>query len=656
LAPWNANDQKVPQGRLALFSYVSVVFIVLLLIGFWKLQVVQSGHFSDLAERNQIRYIPIIAPRGALLDRDGRVLVDSYPSFSILLLRDDTKSFQKVLPQIEEGLGISKEDLEQQLDAAKYEPKFQPIVIKPGASQADIAFVESHRADIPVLELMMVQRRRYQHGEMLANAVGYVGEVSAQQLEDSNGHYRPGDIVGKAGLERQYNDQLEGTDGMRRVIVNSVGKAVRTLDDVEAIPGKPIQLSIDYDLQAIAEADMADKSGAVVALDGRTGEVLAMISRPTFDPNDFAVRIPTAEWAKLNTDPQTPLLNRAIQGQLAPGSVFKIVMATAMLESKALPADFHVYCGGHADFYGRVFHCWRPQGHGSVDVHQAIVASCDVFFYTIGKALGIEKIHDYAVGLGLGRPTGIDLPSEQAGLIPSEEWVERVYHHKWYAGETISVAIGQGSVTVTPVQLVRMIAAVASGGTLVQPHVLKDLPTVKQTRFPLSDDTVETVTQGMYGVINEGGGTGYSLRLQNVEFSGKSGTAQLMSYEAGAKMGKKGKNTNGWFVGYAPRRNPEIVVAAVVQDTDLHGGTTAGPVVRDLVKAYYDKKNAHTVQQATTAAPGQPSAAPAQPAAAASLARPSAHPSTASASAVPVESPAPPQPVLAAQPASVQHQ
>jgi penicillin-binding protein 2 len=603
LAPWGVNDQKVPQGRLALFSYVSVVFIVLLLVGFWKLQVVQSGHFSDLAERNQIRNIPIIAPRGALLDREGRVLVDSYPSFSILLLRDDEKALEKSLAMIEDGLGISKEDLEQQLETARYEPKFQPVVIKPAASEADIAFVESHRADLPVLELMMVQRRRYQHGEMLANTIGYVGEVSAQQLDQSDGHYRPGDIVGKAGLEREYNDQLEGTDGMRRVVVNSVGKAMRTLDDVEAIPGKPVQLTIDYDLQAIAEADMADKSGAVVALDGRTGEVLAMVSRPTFDPNDFAVRIPTAEWAKLNTDPATPLLNRAIQAQLAPGSVFKIVMATAMLDSKAIPANFTVYCPGHAQFYGREFHCWRPQGHGTIEVHRAIVDSCDVFFYTIGKMLGIDRIHDYAVGLGLGRRTGIDLPSEEPGLIPSEEWVQRVYHHKWYAGETISVAIGQGSVTVTPIQLTRMIATVASGGTLVQPHLLKNLASMKVEHFPIAEDAVEQVTQGMYGVINEGGGTGYSLRLQNVEFAGKSGTAQLMSYEAGAKMGKKGKNTNGWFVGYEPRRNPEIVVAAVVQDTDLHGGTTAGPVVRDLVKAYYDKKNAHLQQQATAMVP-----------------------------------------------------
>ncbi len=612
MAPWSANDQKIPQGRLALFSYVSVVFIVLLLIGFWKLQVVQSGHFSDLAERNQIRYIPIIAPRGALLDREGRVLVDSYPSFSILLLRDDSAALKKSLPQIEDGLGISKADLEGQLDAAKFEPKFQPIVIKPGASQADIAFVESHRADLPVLELMMVQRRRYQHGEMLANTIGYVGEVSAQQLEDSNGHYRPGDIVGKAGLEREYNDQLEGTDGMRRVIVNSVGKAVRTLDDVEAIPGKPIQLTIDYDLQEIAENDFANKEGALVAMDGRTGEVLAMVSRPTFDPNDFAVRIPAKEWAKLNTDPQTPLLNRAIQAQLAPGSVFKVVMATAMLESKALPASYTVYCPGYASFYGRVFHC--DHAHGSVDLHKGIVASCDVYFYNVGKILGIDRIDQYAFGLGLGHRTGIDLPGEEPGLVPSEDWVQRVYHHKWYPGSTISVSIGQGAVMVTPIQLARMVAAVANSGTLIPPHLLKDATGLKAGSFPLSEETVQTVTDGMWGVVNEPNGTTSGLvKLQNIDFSGKTGTAQTESFELQSKLGKKLKE-NGWFVGYAPRRNPEIVVAALVQAGGW-GSTSAAPIVRDVVKAYYDKKNAHMTQTATTAVPAQPSSPPSSPAA-----------------------------------------
>jgi penicillin-binding protein 2 len=600
------NDKRLPQERLAVTSYVIVGMIVLLLSGFWKLQIIDSDKYAQMAERNRVRSIPIIAPRGTMLDREGRVLVDNYPSFSVLLLRDSPSQVDKLLPQIADGLGMTLDEIKQEIEAANVMPKFQPIIIKPEASPSDIAFIESHRADIPVLEMLMVHRRRYPHGDMLANAVGYVGEVSAEQVEASDSKLKPGDIVGKAGLEREYNSTLMGTDGMRRVIVNSIGKEVGRLEQQEAIPGKPIQLTIDYDLQNVADTYMANKEGAVVALDGRTGEILAMVSRPTFNPNDFAIRIPSAEWQALNSDERTPLLNRAIQGQLAPGSVFKIVMSTAMLESKELPGNFTAYCPGHATFYGRTFHCWRPEGHGTVDLHKAIVDSCDVFFYTIGQRLGIDKIHEYATGLGLGRRTGIDLPSEEAGLIPSEEWVQRVYHHKWYAGETISVAIGQGAVTVTPIQLARMIAAVANGGTLVQPHLLKNL-TPKPESFPLADATVEQVTQGMYGVINEGG-TGSSLKLQNIEFSGKSGTAQLMSYEAGSHMGKKGKETNGWFVGYAPRRNPEIVVAAVIQGSSEHGGTTAGPVVRDLVKAYYEKKSGQPPKQYT--AKNEPGTAP----------------------------------------------
>lgn len=587
----------MPQGRLALFSYLCAGCVLLLLVGFWKLQVVQSGHFADLAEKNGIRSIPIIAPRGAMLDRDGRVLVDSYPSFSILLLRDNPKLLQKNLPQIEDGLGISNEDLQQQLDAAKNEPRFMPIIIKPAASEADLAFVESHRADLPSLDLMMVQRRRYPHAEMLANTVGYVGEVSPTELERSDGHYRPGDIVGKAGLEKEYNDQLEGTDGMRRVVVNSVGKAMRTLDNIEAIPGKPIQLTIDYDLQSVAENDFANKEGALIAMDARTGAVLAMVSRPTFDPNDFAVRIPSKEWQQLNADPETPLLNRAIQAQLAPGSVFKIVMATAMLESKAIPANYTVYCPGYAQFYGRTFHCDHP--HGEVDLHKGIVASCDVYFYNVGKLLGIDRIDHYATGLGLGRRTGIDLPAEEPGLIPSEDWVERVYHHKWYPGSTISVSIGQGAVMVTPIQLARMITAVANGGTLIPPHLLKNDTNLQSESFPLSEDTVQQVTDGMWGVVNEPGGTtSETVKLQNIDFSGKTGTAQTESFELQNKLGKHLKE-NGWFVGYAPRRNPEIVVAALVQGAGW--GSSVAPIMRDVVKAYYDKKNGQLPPQPSTA-------------------------------------------------------
>jgi len=611
LAPWNVNDQRIPQGRLVLFSYVSAALVVLLLVGFWKLQVVQSEHYSDLADKNGIRPIAIIAPRGPMLDREGRVLVDSYPSFSIMLLRDNPKLLEKSLPQIEEGLGIAKEDLEQQLEAAKFEPKFLPVVVKPAASEADIAFVESHRADLPVLELIMVQRRRYPLGEMLANTIGYVGEISPSELEKNPDRYRPGDIVGKAGLEKEYNDQIVGTDGMRRVVVNSVGKVIRTLDNVEAIPGKPIQLTIDEDLQRVAEADFANKAGGLVAMNARTGEVLAMVSRPTFDPNDFAVRIPPQEWAALNSDPNTPLLNRAIQAQLAPGSVFKVVMATAMLESKAIPATFTAYCPGSAVFYGRVFHC--DHAHGQVDLHKGIVASCDVYFYNVGQRLGIDRISYYASGLGLGQKTGIDLPGEQSGLVPSEEWSERVNHHKWYPGSTISVAIGQGAVTATPIQLARMITAVANGGTLIPPHLLKDATGLKPGSFPLSDDTVQQLTDGMWGVVNEPDGTtSQTVKLQNVDFAGKTGTAQIESFDLQNKLGKHLKE-NGWFIGFAPRRNPEIVVAALVQGAGW--GSSVAPIVRDVVKAYYDKKNGHFVQPSTAenlppSVGAQPSAAP----------------------------------------------
>jgi len=605
VAPWTVSDQKIPQGRLALVSYVSVFFVVLLLVGFWKLEVVQSDHFADLAEKNQIRSIPIIAPRGAMLDREGRVLVDSYPSFSILLLRDNLKDVQKNLPLIEEGLGIDKADLEGQIEAARNEPKFEPIIIKPAATEADIAFVESHRADLPMLDLMMVQRRRYPHGEMLANTIGYVGEVSEQDIEKYPDRFRPGDIVGKAGLEKEYDQQIQGTDGMRRVVVNSVGKVMRTMDDIEAIPGKPIQLTIDEDLQEVADADFANKEGALVAMDARTGEVLAMVSRPTFDPNDFAVRIPPKEWAALNSDPQTPLLNRAIQAQLAPGSVFKVVEAVAMLESKAIPANYTVYCPGSAVFYGHLYHC--DHAHGLVDLHKGIVASCDVYFYNVAKLLGIDRIGYYATSLGLGQRTGIDLPGEEPGLIPSEAWDERVYHHKWYPGDTISVGIGQGPVTATPVQLARMIAAVASGGRLIPPHLLKDDTNVKVGYFPISDDTVQQITDALWGVVNEPDGTtSETVKLQNVDFAGKTGTAQTESFALQARLGKHIKE-NGWFIGIAPRRNPEIVVAALVQGAGW--GSAVAPIVRDVVKAYYDKKEGHFQPPP----PPQTAGAPAEP-------------------------------------------
>ena len=607
---WFRNDNRLPQERLAAASYVIVGMIGLLLLGFWKLQVIDSDKYLQMAERNRVRSIPIIAPRGRMLDRDGRVLVDNYPSFSVLLLRDDQAEVDKNLPAIADGLGLSLDDVKEQLENTEKLPRFQPIVIKPEATPADVAFIESHRADIPILEMLMVQRRRYLPGGFMAAASGYVGEVSEKQIEASEangGKLRPGDVAGKSGLELEYNDLLVGTDGMRRVIVNSVGKEMGHLEQQEAIPGKQIQLTIDYDLQQIAEAGLGDKQGAVVALDPRTGEVLAFASHPAPDPNDFAVRISKEEWQRLNDDPAHPLLNRVTQAQLPPGSVFKIIMATAMLESKVPPENFTAFCPGYGVFYGQMHKCWvyGKGGHGAISLHEAIVRSCDVFFYNVGMRMGIGTIAKYAKMLGLGSKTGIDLPSEEPGLVPSEEWVQRVYHHKWYPGSTISVAIGQGSVMVTPLQVAYVIGGIASGGEFRQPHLLKDSKNVGEMHADLSENTVEQVTQGMYGVVNEPGGTGQAIKLQGIEFCGKSGSAQMMSYSAASRLGLgKGKN-DGWFVGFAPRRNPEIVVAAVVQDTAEHGGQAAGPVVRDIVKAYYDKKNKKTQGQVTAGNPSQ---------------------------------------------------
>jgi len=604
VAYWFENERKLPTGRLAAAYYVITGLSLLLLSGFYKLQIMDTEKYALLAERNRIRTFPIVAPRGRILDREGRVLVDSYPGFGVLLLRDDLHEVERHLPEISAGLEIPLEELRAKLAAAAHLPKYESVKIKRDASEADIAFVESHRLDIPVLELHMDHRRNYRRNGFLAHTVGYVGEVSEQQVARSKGKYQPGDIIGKAGLERQYNDTLMGKDGYRRVVVNSVGREMGRLEHVEAIPGKEIQVTLDLDLQQVAEEALGQQKGAVVALDPRTGEVLAMASRPAPDPRDFARGIESEKWRELNESSDAPMLNRAIQAQLAPGSVFKIVMAAAYLDDKTIPGDFSVYCGGAADFYGRAFRChvWRKGGHGQVALHKAVVQSCDIFFYNVGKRLGIERIAQYATAFGLGRRTGIDLPAEEAGLVPSQEWKQRVFRDKWYAGETISVAIGQGALISTPLQLARTVGGIALGGVFKQPHLLKGMKDVAEERFPLSEEHTEKVTRAMFGVVNEGGGTAAGSRLPGIELSGKTGTAQLISNEGLQRVKGSTRHLvdNAWFVGLAPRRNPEIVLAVLVEQ-GAHGSSAAAPIARDVVKRYYEKKAAREKLQLTAA-------------------------------------------------------
>src|SRR5271169_532648 len=475
------RDEKVSAIRLTAAQYIILGLFLILAYGLWRLQVMQSDYYSLAAEKNRIRNVPVLAPRGKILDREGRTIVDNYPSFSALLLRDSSRDLAADADLIGQGLHIDPNEVRTRIRRFASMPQYQPIFLKEDITPDELQFIEAHRNELPELETIMVHRRLYPRSGFMAHLIGYVGEVSEDMLNQPQFElYNAGDVVGISGVERQYNNMLMGTNGSRQALVDSHGREVGRLGETEAIPGKPLKLTVDIDLQIAAEEALAGRNGAIVAMDPRTGEVLAMVSGPSYDPNDFAVHVSRDEWNKLVTDPEKPLLNKAIQAQLAPGSTFKIIMATAGLQ-EGIAQDMHVTCNGGATFYGRYFKCWvvaEHRTHGVVEISKAIYQSCDVFFYTLAEKLGIEKIAKYATMFGLGQKTGIDLPQEVSGVMPSEEWKIRNFKQKWYAGETISVGIGQGAVATTPIQLARAFGAIASGGHMVRPHVTNptDLP------------------------------------------------------------------------------------------------------------------------------------------------------------------------------------
>ena len=584
------DDARFALGRIAAFQYIALGVFLFLLAGFWVLQVRDAEENSQLAERNRIKTVPVLAPRGKLLDRDGRVIVDNEAAITLMLTREPLNPDH--LDAIARGVHMDPEDLRARLKRFQSRPKYVPMVVKQDLAQDEIAFVESHRDanTFPEMELVRNQRRLYPRNGLGAHVIGYVGEVSEQELDSSDfAKYVQGDIVGKAGLERQYNDMLMGVDGQRRVVVDSGGREREVLESKEATPGNSLQLTLDLDLQVVAELALEGKKGAVVVLDPRSGEVLAMVSRPAYDPNAFATRVTPEYWRQLTSGGDNPLLNRAIQAQFAPGSTFKPIVALAGLETGTIGDHDAVSCPGGANFFGRYFHCWQKHGHGTVDLHRGIVQSCDVYFYTLGNKLGIDNIAAYAEMAGLGKRTGIDLPNEAEGLMPSTKWKLRTQRQKWYAGETISVAIGQGAVTATPLQLASAIGGIVSGGVWHRPRLVKATSTVEPRRMELKPESVASIVSGMYGVVNEGG-TAAASRIEGVEFSGKTGSAQQISNEL-RKSGKLDANEskdNGWFVGFAPRQNPEIVVVALLEGGEH--GSLAAPVARDIVKSYFDKK------------------------------------------------------------------
>jgi penicillin-binding protein 2 len=596
------RGEKLSAVKATAVQYVILLVMLGLCAGLWRLQVLGADNFRQLAEQNRIRKEPILAPRGKLFDRENHLIVDNYPSVTCYLVREQSKNVDADLPLIARGLNVDVDQLRAALKKYLTAPVYQPIPIKQDITADEQAFVEAHRNELPELETVGEERRLYPRDGFAAHLIGYVGEVSEDDLNNPRfAYYEPGDVVGKAGVEETYDALLRGQDGSRDVIVDSHGREVGYLRTQHATPGQDLKLTIDIDIQKAAELALGDREGAVIAMDPRNGEILAMVSHPSYDPNDFAVRITRSDWNKLVTDPAHPLMNRAIQNQLAPGSTFKILMSVAGLQ-EGVAQDMKVVCNGGASFFGHFYAC--DKHHGTVDIQHAIPWSCDTYYYTLANRLGIDTIAKYAHGVGLGQKTGIDLPGEASGTMPSTEWKLKNYHEKWFAGETISVGIGQGAVTVTPIQLARYISGIASGGHFVRPHVVdpsqfpSDFRQQLADSFPGSGEATisldpanwEIITDGMAGATDPTvGGTAGASHLEGVDFAGKTGTAQVASHEALAKMGK-GVDTrpNGWFVGVIPRRNPEFVVAVLWEHGDW--GSNAARLAAQVATVYVNKQ------------------------------------------------------------------
>ncbi|MHB1937105.1 MAG: penicillin-binding protein 2 [Acidobacteriaceae bacterium] len=598
------KDERIPSIKLTVMQYVIAAILVVLVSGLWRLQVLGAQNYRALAEANRIRKVPILAPRGKIYDRDGRLLVDNYPSVTCFLVPEQAHNLDSDIPLIAQGLHMQPDQLQAVLLRYRHQPKYQPIPLQQDITPDEQAFIAAHANELPELETIEEQRRLYPSNGFAAHLIGYVGEVSEDMLDDPRyAFYQPGDVVGRSGVEESYDPILRGQDGSRDVIVDSHGRELGALGTEPAKPGKSIKLTIDLDVQKAAEEALGNRQGAIIAIDPRTGEVLAMVSHPTFDPNQFAIRIHRDEWNKLITDPDHPLMNKAIQAQLAPGSTFKIIMSLAGLEEN-IAQTLNVNCPGGATFYGRYFACWigaeHHRGHGAVDILHAIPWSCDVYFYTLAEKLGIDTIAKWAHEVGIGEKTGIDLPNEATGIMPSTEWKMRNYHQKWFAGETISVGIGQGAVAVTPIQLIRAIAGIASGGVFKRPHVVfpsevpADLKDYYKDQFPGSGNQTVPIDPNIWETITDGmamatlpGGTAQASHLAGIDFAGKTGTAQLVSHST-MKVATGKFRADAWFVGIAPRRNPEIAVVVLWQNGA--DGPFSALIAARVIAAYVNKE------------------------------------------------------------------
>ncbi len=593
---YTASKEGAVPGRVYWLAVVVGLFMLWLLYNAWYLQIVKGDDYLELSDNNRLRAVGIPPLRGLIYDRNGTLLVHNTLSLSLYVVLEDMPKRIAVLDRLAQLIGMDRNEMERRITHKKRVP-YQNIKVKSGLSMGEIARVEGHRLELPGVKIEPEFKRTTVYGSMAAHLLGYVGEISSDDLKlEKYAGAKQGDMIGKYGIEQMYDRLIQGSSGRKEIEVDALGQELRQLKVVQPVRGKDLYLTLHWPLQQAAEKALGDRAGAIIAMNPRSGEVLAMVSHPAFDPTLLSSG--AAAWDDLVQDKRRPLINRAIQGQYPPGSVFKIVMSTALLEDgTASPLDT-VDCPGSFPFGNRVFRDWKEEGHGMVALHRALVESCDVYFYKMGRRLKIDTISEYAHRFGLGEPTGIDLGAEKIGLIPSRQWKRSVLKQPWYPGETLSVAIGQGYVSVTPLQMVRMISAVANNGVRYPARLLHRVydPQTKTTdkltpppgqSLNLSPHTLRTIRDALTGVVSEPSGTAFRSQSQMVSMAGKTGTAQVIAMRAGESRDTPPKiNDHAWFVAYAPSEAPTIAVAVLVEHGG-HGGSAAAPLARSVVEQYF---------------------------------------------------------------------
>lgn len=576
------------ERRITIAVYIIIFAFIVFLFRLWGLQIIRGAEYKKIDEQNRIRVLDIPAPRGIIYDRHGNALVKNVPSFDITIVKEDMSRDPDTLSAMGNLIGLSVEDIKKRVRRSSGSP-FEPVVLKEDISFAEVAKIEAGKMDFPGLQINVVVGREYIYGHAASHLLGYLGDLSVAQLRspEYRGISRKTPI-GQFGIEKVYDETLRGISGKKVIEVDAVGSIIKVVRIQRPIKGDDIRLTVDIEMQKEAEEGLKGKAGAVVALHPDTGEVLALASAPSFNPNLFMRGINQKAWRKLVNDPDKPLLNRAIQSQYPPGSTFKIITAIAALEEGVINGKTKSYCKGSI-FFGRTFRCWKEAGHGFVDLHKALVESCDVYFYEVAKKLDIDKLAQYAMGFGLGRPSGIELEGEASGIVPTSGWKRETKKEMWYRGETLNTVIGQGYLSATPLQMARLTAAVVNGGRLYAPYLLKGKGGGEpESIVTIKPEYMSLVKKALISVVIDKHGTGRKAASDIISIGGKTGTTQVVG---GVSKGEKTPykfRDHAWFVAFAPEDNPRIAVAVFVEHGG-HGSTVAAPIAKKVIEAYFKK-------------------------------------------------------------------